>query len=270
MLGSLLFIVAPANRVTTAPFPSTSQTVSPTPVPTPDEKKPNPVRRFFSWVGGLVTRPFRKREHQIVDPPAVRITASPDLIMGCRSFPSEPCSGEREVELYATANSPVGDKLVFTWAVTGGRLRGEGRKVTWDISGLREGTYTAMVDVNYARHRTVSDSTVIRILPCALCDPPPCPTISVACPSRADSKQLIVFEATASGGSSELNLTYTWSVTAGKIISGQGTTKITVDAANLAGQSITATVTVGGMNPNCSGNTASCTVIDVTGQPSPH
>jgi hypothetical protein len=54
-------------------------------------------------------------------------------------------------------------------------------------------------------------------------------------------------------------VTYNWSVSAGTITSGQGTPTITVDTANLAGQSITATLSVGGADPACSGTTASCT-----------
>jgi hypothetical protein len=64
---------------------------------------------------------------------------------------------------------------------------------------------------------------------------------------------------TASVGQAPANATYNWSVSAGTITSGQGTTTITVDTAGLGGQSVTATVTVGGADPSCSGTTASCT-----------
>jgi hypothetical protein len=51
--------------------------------------------------------------------------------------------------------------------------------------------------------------------------------------------------------------TYNWSVSAGTITGGQGTSSITVDTAGTGGQTITATVDVGGYNPACS-KTASC------------
>jgi len=51
-------------------------------------------------------------------------------------------------------------------------------------------------------------------------------------------------------------------VTAGKIIRGQGTSKITIGASEVGRQSITATVSLGGVHPACSGYTASCTLID--------
>jgi hypothetical protein len=67
--------------------------------------------------------------------------------------------------------------------------------------------------------------------------------------------QPITFNATASGGPS--SITYNWSVSAGTITSGQGTNSISVDTANLGGQTVTATVELGGLDPSC-GKTASC------------
>src|SRR5213076_974309 len=48
-----------------------------------------------------------------------------------------------------------------------------------------------------------------------------------------------------------------WTITAGRITSGQGTASITVDTAGLAGQTIRATLDVGGYGMPCP---ASCTV----------
>ena len=157
------------------------------------------------------------------------------------------------------------NELLFTWAVTAGRVRGEGRKVTWDLYGVPEGSYIVTVEMNDGNQHTTNASTSVTVSHCSDCMyiVIPCPTVSVSCPSEADSKQPIVFEATVSGGDKESKPTYTWSVTAGKTIGGQGTKKIVVDASDLRGQSITATVTVGGYDPKCQGNTAVCTVLEV-------
>jgi hypothetical protein len=56
----------------------------------------------------------------------------------------------------------------------------------------------------------------------------------------------------------DMNVTYNWSVSAGTISSGQGTSSISVDTAGLGGQTVTATVELGGLDPSCS-RTASCT-----------
>jgi hypothetical protein len=60
--------------------------------------------------------------------------------------------------------------------------------------------------------------------------------------------------------------TFNWTVSAGKITNGQGTTLITVDITGAGGQSITATVEVGGIPDGC-GNKASCSIIVCRGLP---
>ncbi|HZT58733.1 MAG TPA: hypothetical protein VFA21_08930, partial [Pyrinomonadaceae bacterium] len=65
------------------------------------------------------------------------------------------------------------------------------------------------------------------------------------------------FTASVSGGDTSVTPTYNWTVSAGTITSGQGTSTITVDTTGTGGQTITATVTVGGYNRDCN-VTASC------------
>lgn len=151
---------------------------------------------------------------------------------------------------------------MYTWNVTGGRLNGEGRKVTWDLSGLPEGRYTASVEVNAGNQLTANAATTVEIAVCDICDkpPPPCPSVSVAYSSDLNLKRPIIFEAIVEGGDPELTPTYTWSISAGKIISGQGTSKLTVDASNSGGQSLTAAVSIGGVDPSCTGTTATATL----------
>jgi hypothetical protein len=159
------------------------------------------------------------------------------------------------------ATDPESDQLLYTWSVTGGKLSGEGREVRWDLTGVANGTYTATVEVNDGNQHTASGSATVTVADCPDCvkPPPPCPTVSVSCPSEVDPNQPITFTASVSGGDSSATYTYNWSVSAGTISSGQGTSTITVDTANLAGQSVTATVSIGGADPSCTGTTASCT-----------
>jgi hypothetical protein len=67
----------------------------------------------------------------------------------------------------------------------------------------------------------------------------------------------VTFAANLSGGTPGVVPTYNWAVTNGHIINGQGTSSITVDTAGLAGQTITATVDVGGYGIPCP---SSCSV----------
>ena len=56
----------------------------------------------------------------------------------------------------ANATDPDNDQLLYTWSVTGGRLSGEGRQVTWDLTGVANGTYTATVEVNDGNQHTAN------------------------------------------------------------------------------------------------------------------
>jgi hypothetical protein len=171
------------------------------------------------------------------------------------------CPTPNEVTLVADAVDANNDQLLYTWSVTGGKLSGEGRQVTWDLTGVANGTYTATVEVNDGNQHTANGSTTVTVADCPDCvkPPPPCPTVSVSCPSEVDPGQAVTFTASVSGGDSAATYTYNWSVSAGTISSGQGTSTITVDTTNLGGQSVTATVSIGGADPSCTGTTSSCT-----------
>ena len=214
------------------------------------------------WIG-------RRNARGLPPPPNVApvvnsVGASPNAITrpcppGTSSTTCTPSGSE--VTLTADARDDNNDQLLYTWSVTGGRLTGEGRTVTWDLSGVANGTYTATVEVNDGNQHTATGSTTVTVADCTGCvpPPPPCPTVSVSCPSQADPGNPVTFTASVSNDSG-LTLTYNWSVSAGTISSGQGTSTITVDTANLGGQTVTATVSLGGADPSCTGTTASCSV----------
>jgi hypothetical protein len=190
-------------------------------------------------------------------PPTVSVSSSSaSITLPCPpGTSSESCtaSASQSVDLTADARDPDNDTLLYTWSVTGGRLSGEGRTVSWDLSGLQPGTYTATVSVNDGNAHTVPASTTVTVSECTACRPP-CPTVSVSCPSSVEQGSPITFTASVSG---DVNVTYNWSVSAGTISSGQGTSSITVDTAGLGGQTVTATVELSGLDPSCS-RTASC------------
>jgi len=205
------------------------------------------------WIGHRNARTLPPPPNQ---PPTVSVSASMSTITlpcpeGTSSTSCSP-SSSRSVDLTASAADPDNDTLLYTWSVTGGRLTGEGRSVSWDLSGVNPGTYTASVEVNDGNAHTANSSTTVTIAACTGCVPP-CPTVSVSCPSDVDQGSAITYSASAG----DANVTYNWSVSAGTISSGQGTSSITVDTAGLGGQTVTATVEVGGLDPSCS-RTASC------------
>jgi hypothetical protein len=173
---------------------------------------------------------------------------------------SETCTPSgSEVQLTANATDPDNDTLLYTWSVTGGRLTGEGRSVTWDLTGVANGTYTATVEVNDGNQHTANGTASVTVADCTGCKAPiVCPNVSVSCADSVDVGTAASFTANVSSGPADMAATYNWSVSAGTITGGQGTPTITVDTAGLGGQSVTATVNVGGADPSCS-TTASCT-----------
>jgi hypothetical protein len=188
-------------------------------------------------------------------PPTVAVSASNSTVtLPCAEGNSNcSVSASRSVDLTADARDAENDTLLYTWSVTGGRLSGEGRAVTWDLSGVQPGTYTASVEVADGCCHTVPASTTVTVVQCTDCGVT-CPTVSVSCPDAVDQGSSITYNASVSSGG---NVTYNWSVSAGTITGGQGTSSITVDTAGLGGQTVTATVDVGGIDPACS-RTASC------------
>ena len=213
------------------------------------------------WVGRRNSRTPPKPPNQA--PVISAVTTSLSTITRACTPPatSSNCPSATEVTLTANATDVDNDQLLYTWSVTGGKLTGEGRSVTWDLSGVANGTYTATVEVNDGNQHTVSGSATVTVTDCPDCvkPPPPCPQVAVSCPSDVDANQPITFTASVTGGDTAATYTYNWSVSAGTITSGQGTSSITVDTTGAAAQSVTATVSIGGADPSCTGTTASCT-----------
>jgi len=87
---------------------------------------------------------------------------------------------------------------------------------------------------------------------------PNCPAVHVSCPDSVKVGEDLTFTADVSGGPSDITPTYNWSVSAGSIKSGQGTSTIVVDTTDTGGQTITATADVGGFARECS-TSSSCT-----------
>jgi hypothetical protein len=162
------------------------------------------------------------------------------------------------VALTANANDPDGDTLLYTYNTTGGRITGEGPNVSWDLTGVQPGTYTATVEVDDGCGCVSFSSTTATVAACTGCVAP-CPTITVDCPTgEVQQGTPATVSVNLSGGVAGLQPTYNWSVSAGTISAGQGTPSITVDTTGTAGQTITATVELGGLGDTCE-KTKSCT-----------
>lgn len=88
---------------------------------------------------------------------------------------------------------------------------------------------------------------------------PACPTVRTSCPDTVDGGATLTFTVNVSGGDPNVTPTYNWTVSAGSIASGQGTSTIEVETKEVVPEAtITATVDVGGFDRSCS-TSSSCT-----------
>ncbi len=203
-----------------------------------------------------------KRQAEIVNLPA-NVTAvnvsQTNVTIGCAEGfqPAEgtTCSDSQTVSVSTTAVDPENDVLTYNYTVSGGRVTGQGANVSWDLTGVKPGTYTVTAGVDDGCGVCGQTKTqTVTVAECK-CVPKPvpcdCPSISVAGPAGVtDAGSPVTFTANVSGGS-QTSQTYNWTVSSGTITSGQGTSSITVDTAGLAGQNVTATVEVGGLCETC-------------------
>ena len=108
----------------------------------------------------------------------------PPLIRAVELSPSSivrPCSEGRRsetcaatgnlVELTADAVEAPQDELLYTWSVTAGRLIGEGRRASWDLSGVPKGTYTVTVEIDAGNQLKASASATLTVSDCTECKP---------------------------------------------------------------------------------------------------
>jgi hypothetical protein len=161
------------------------------------------------------------------------------------------------VRLNAKAASSDGHPIVYHWTSPAGRIVGDGPAATWDLSGLKPGYYEAFVEIDTGNgDRSCEAFSSTRVL--VECLPPPaCPTVSIICPERGQPGQPVTFSSTLSGVLGNVIPAYTWTISNGRIIEGQGTNSVTVDTAGLEGQTLTATLSMEGYSLNCS---ATCSV----------
>nr|AIA12587.1 PKD domain protein [uncultured bacterium] len=184
--------------------------------------------------------------------PTVALDASSSTVSVC---PRDSNRADARVQLVARATDPQGEPLRYAWSASGGRIEGDGANTNWDLTGTQPGVYTAQVEVSRGRERDCMAFTSISVR-VTECPAPICPNISIYCPGAITLGQPINFSAKLSGGDTSITPVYNWKISAGTITSGQGTPSIMVDTTGLAGQSVTATLEMGGYsNLNC---TATC------------
>lgn len=187
-------------------------------------------------------------------PLSLSLVADSNIVTACAD------GGAPRVKLTANAVSPGGNPIKYRWTTSAGAIIGEGPVVAWNLAGLKPGYHKASLDIV----STGSDgscqafsSVSVLVNPCVAVQPV-CPAIEIVCPTDVALGQPITFSSRLTGGvPANTNALYNWTVSAGTIIQGQGTDTIKVDTAGLGGQTVSASLSVGGYNLECA---AHCTV----------
>jgi len=186
-------------------------------------------------------------------PLSLSLTSDANIVRACDN------GGAPQVQLTAKAVSPGGNPIKYKWTTSDGVISGDGPVVTWNLAGLKPGYHKASLDIqSVGTDGTCQAFTSVSVLvnPCAEVKPV-CPAIEISCPTYVALDQPLTFTSRYSGGvPANLTPVYNWTVSAGTIIAGQGTDTIKVDTKGLAGQTVRASLSMGGYNLECAADCA--------------
>lgn len=181
-------------------------------------------------------------------PLSLSLTADSNVVTACAD------GGAPRVKLTANAVSPGGYPIKYRWTTSAGTVVGEGPVVEWNLAGLTPGYHKASLDIQSVGSDgscQAFSSVSVLVNPCVVVQPV-CPAIEIVCPTDIAMGQPITFTSRLTGGvPANTNVVYNWTVSAGTIIQGQGTETIKVDTAGLGGQTVRASLSVGGYNLEC-------------------
>jgi hypothetical protein len=121
----------------------------------------------------------------------------------------------------------------------------------------------------YPMNKAIAASVfvVVMLAACAAVASAQCPKVEVYGPTDVPAGSPLTFSAAVTGGAAKDVYKYEWSVSAGKITSGQGTTAIKVDTTGVGGEAITATLDVKGAAEECHPWGASTTSVTAVVMP---
>ena len=186
-------------------------------------------------------------------PLTLSLTSDANIVRACDN------SGAPQVQLTAKAVSPNGNPIKYKWTTDDGVISGEGPIVTWNLAGLKPGYHKASLDIVSAGvEGTCQAFSSVSVLVNACVEVrPACPAIEISCPTNVAVDQPLTFTSRYSGGvPANITPVYNWTVSAGTIIAGQGTDTIKVDTRGLAGQTVRASLSMGGYTLECAADCA--------------
>ena len=226
---------------------------------------------FFTVVAFILgvapsSQNIRKQGDQKNQLSILAFKSSVNTISHCPFAPLSCDPTGKRINLNTTVQNTKKRALTYTYKVSAGTIDGQGAAVIWDLNGALIGLHTATVSISDGKGGTANASLEVRIVECTACDapPPPCPVVTVTCPSEIENRKPITFTANVKGDPVLEPLlgdaSYEWWASSGKIVKGQSEKKMTLEPAGFPFETITVTVSVGGFDPSCTGTQASCTI----------
>jgi len=161
----------------------------------------------------------------------------------------------RTVSLTVNATDPDKDPLTYSYSSTGGETVGEGASVSWKLGDQPYATYSNTVTVTDSKGASSSATLMVTVMRCKDCGiwDPPCPSVAIFGGEEVTYRgELLSFHAKVDEGYFESRPDYLWTVSGGKILKGQHTPWIQVEANGAVGGEVTATVEVEGFDASCS------------------
>jgi hypothetical protein len=152
-------VLVPGRGIVIVPGTTSAATTNAFPIGFKSSDNPNGFI-FQFWAGHRNPRMLSPNQ-----PPTVSVSSSSAsiLLLPRERTSSGSCkaSARGSVDLAVDARDPDNDTLLYTWSVSGGTIKGEGRSVTWDLSGVGPGTYSAQAKVSDGNGHTVSASVTL-------------------------------------------------------------------------------------------------------------
>ena len=179
------------------------------------------------------------------------------------------CRNELGYEVTLTSETKdFHKKATYTYVVTGGQVVGEGSEVTWELSGVGPGIYTATVEVRDNNKNHADSSVTVTVAACSDCVTPFfCPTMTITCYDRVKAGTPITCRLNLRAPPWIHVSAYKWSARSSNDLDLSETIKsndgyASIPTSGLGGHVIYTTVEVKGIDPSCNSTASGSTRVE--------
>ena len=225
-----------------------------------NSNRPNAENYFPSVKLATTPTPVNTNESE-------KVTLDKDVV--CHPCPpgNQPVHGRAECDsdmvITVFGGKSDDNSLKYEYTISGGRIIGEGAKISWDMTGAQPGTYQIRVDIeDKSKEQKRTETKTIEVKDGSCFYDCVCPTLSlVSSASTVKEGETVIFTANVSGVNSDQKITYNWTISDGEITEGQEMPVIRVATnSEMAGKIVKATVEIGGICEVCLGRTETANV----------